>query len=409
MKRLMHIIESFTTSLTQTMSVDEVCWELTKKVIAHVGFEDCVVYLFDEKRGVLVQVAAHGPKNPIDLDIYEPITIEPGKGIVGTTFECGTAQIIPDTRLDARYILDDQMRLSEIAVPIMSEGRPMGVIDSEHSQVDFYTEEHLVMLSTLAAIASTKIVQIRALDEIARSNRSLQKRSEELQHKNAELELLNSQLDEIIYSITHDFRSPVLAAIGLADMIHANPSSHIDSFPMLSASMHKLDGILQGIHLYYQNKRKPIEIVLFRPCELVQNVYETLHHTNKQSFHFNNQVDPNLSVESDKFRFRLIIRQLLQNAFHYGFLDRQVNAISVSAYTENMHLVIEVSDNGPGIPESLLLNNQSMLKRGNVNSTGLGIGMAMMREAAQKMNGAIIFENTRPRGMRARLMLHSAI
>jgi C4-dicarboxylate-specific signal transduction histidine kinase len=74
-----------------------------------------------------------------------------------------------------------------------------------------------------------------------------------------------------------------------------------------------------------------------------------------------------------------------------------------------MHLVIEVSDNGPGIPESLLLDNQSMLKRGNVNSTGLGIGMAMMREAAQKMNGAIVFENTRPRGMRARLMLLSRI
>jgi hypothetical protein len=33
----------------------------------------------------------------------------------------------------------------------------------------------------------------------------------------------------------------------------------------------------------------------------------------------------------------------------------------------------------------------------------------MMREAAQKMNGAIVFENTRPRGMRARLMLLSRI
>ena len=48
MKRPMHIIESFTTSLTNTMSQEEVCWELTKKVIAHIGLEGCVVYLFDE-------------------------------------------------------------------------------------------------------------------------------------------------------------------------------------------------------------------------------------------------------------------------------------------------------------------------------------------------------------------------
>jgi len=404
----MHIIESFTTSLTNTMSEEEVCWELTKKVIAHIGFEDCVVYLMNEKRKVLVQVAAHGPKNPIDLDIFEPITIEPGKGIVGTTYQTGVAQVIPDTRLDVRYILDDQMRLSEIAVPIMNEGRPIGVIDSEHSQVNFYTEEHLIILTTLAAIASTKIVQIRALEEIAKSNRSLQRRSEELEQKNSELELLNGQLDEIIYSITHDFRSPVLAAIGLTDLIYANPQKHLDSFPMLSASMHRLDGILQSIHLYYQNKRRPIERVLFRPWEIVQNIYETIHHANKTSFHFSNDIDPNLTLESDKFRFRLIIRQLLQNAFHYGIHDRQVNVLRVWNDTSALNVVICVVDNGPGLSPDLLSDNRSMLKRGSVNSTGLGIGMAMMREAAIKMDGEIIFENNKPSGTIARLSLRNA-
>lgn len=399
----MHIIEAYTTSLTNTMSQEEVCWELTKKVIAHIGFEDCVVYLYDPKREVLVQVAAHGPKNPIDLDIFEPITIEPGKGIVGTTFVSGEAQIVSDTRLDDRYILDDQMRLSEIAVPIISEGKAIGVIDSEHSQVDYYTEEHLIILSTLAAIASTKIVQIRALEEIARSNRSLQRRSEELQIKNDELELLNSQLDEIIYSITHDFRSPVLAAIGLADLIHTNPSKHLDSFPMLSASMHKLDGILQSIHLYYQNKRRPAEVTLFRPWELVQNIYETINHVNKSAFHFNNDIDPNLTVESDKFRFRLIVRQLFQNAFHYGLVDRNISMLRVWARQIDDGPVIYVQDNGPGLSEELLRQNQSMLKRGSVNSTGLGIGMAMMREAALKMGGKMEFENVKPHGTMARI------
>ena len=405
MKRLMQIIESYTTSLTNTMSQEEVCWELTKKVIAHIGFEDCVVYLFDEKKSALVQVAAHGPKNPIDLDIFEPITIRPGTGIVGTTFETGVAQIVRDTRMDNRYILDDQMRLSEIAVPIISEGKAIGVIDSEHSEVDFYTEEHLIILTTLAAIASTKIMQIRALEEIARSNRSLQKRSEELQSKNDELELLNRQLDEIIYSITHDLRSPVLAAMGLADMIRSNPGKHLDAFPMLSASMHKLDGILQSIHLYYQNKRKVTEREVFRPWELAQNIYETIQHANKSSFHFTNAIDANLSIESDKFRYRIIVRQLLQNAFHYGLLPNQENTIEISSEKEGGHLRIRLRDNGPGLSSDLLKDSESMLKRGSVNSTGLGIGMAMMREAAIKMNGKIEFSNATPTGTIACLWL----
>jgi signal transduction histidine kinase len=297
------------------------------------------------------------------------------------------------------------MRLSEIAVPIINEGKPIGVIDSEHSQVDFYNEEHLIMLTTLASIASTKIVQIRALEEIARSNRSLQKRSEELQVKNEELELLNSQLDEIIYSITHDLRSPVLAAIGLADMIYTNPELHLGSFPMLSTSMHKLDGILQSIHLYYQNKRKESERVLFRPWELAQNIDETTYHENKSSFQFTNGIDSNLVIESDKFRYRLIIRQLLQNAFHFGMLAGQNNRIDISGSDDSGYIVITLSDNGPGLSSDILNDNESMLKRGSVHSTGLGIGMAMMREAAKKMEGKIEFRNATPNGTEARLWL----
>jgi C4-dicarboxylate-specific signal transduction histidine kinase len=46
-----------------------------------------------------------------------------------------------------------------------------------------------------------------------------------------------------------------------------------------------------------------------------------------------------------------------------------------------------------------------MLKRGSVHSTGLGIGMAMMREAAKKMEGKIEFRNATPNGTEARLWL----
>jgi signal transduction histidine kinase len=287
----------------------------------------------------------------------------------------------------------------------MHQGKAIGVIDSEHSVVNFYTEEHLMTLSTLAAIASTKIIQIRALEEIARSNRSLQKRSEELQFKNDELILLNGQLDEIIYSITHDFRSPVLAAIGLVELIQGNPQKHLDSFPMLSSSMHKLDGILQSIHLYYQNKRRPAEKQLFRPGELVQNIYETIHHVNKSAFHFSNEIDPNLSLESDKFRFRLIMRQLMQNAFNFGIMDRQVGHLRIWNSVNHGEIIIYTQDNGPGLSADLIKDNQSMLKRGSVNSTGLGIGMTMMREAAVKLGGIIEFSNSMPQGTLARLIM----
>jgi signal transduction protein with GAF and PtsI domain len=44
--------------------VDEVLWLLTDEIVADLGFEDCVVYLADEKRETLRQVAAFGQKSP---------------------------------------------------------------------------------------------------------------------------------------------------------------------------------------------------------------------------------------------------------------------------------------------------------------------------------------------------------
>ena len=55
--------------------------------------------------------------------VHAPIEIEIGKGIVGYVARSGVAEIIPDTTLDSRYIVDDEKRYSEITVPLVSDGK----------------------------------------------------------------------------------------------------------------------------------------------------------------------------------------------------------------------------------------------------------------------------------------------
>ncbi|MEM9142039.1 MAG: diguanylate cyclase, partial [Bacteroidota bacterium] len=45
-----------------------ILWDLAKNCISKLGFIDCVVYLLDEKRDVMIQKAAYGPKNPKNLE-----------------------------------------------------------------------------------------------------------------------------------------------------------------------------------------------------------------------------------------------------------------------------------------------------------------------------------------------------
>lgn len=157
----LEVINQFATSLLKAKSIDDIVWTVAKNAIAELGYEDCVVYLVDEQQEYLIQKAAHGPKNPIDLDILNPIKIKMGEGIVGYVAKTQQGEIVNDTRTDARYILDDDRRLSEIAVPIIYDNRTIGVIDSEHHLENFYPEEDLNILVTIASMTATKLMQAR--------------------------------------------------------------------------------------------------------------------------------------------------------------------------------------------------------------------------------------------------------
>jgi signal transduction protein with GAF and PtsI domain len=63
---------------------------------------------------------------------------------------------ISDTRKDSRYRADEMVRLSELCVPIMLNGELIGIIDSEHPEVNWYNETHVYILNTLASMIATK-------------------------------------------------------------------------------------------------------------------------------------------------------------------------------------------------------------------------------------------------------------
>ena len=157
LERRLNIITYFSQSVFRRNTVDDVLWDIVSNCINRLGFEDCVIYLVDEKRNMLVQKAAYGNKNIDDETIKDPIEIPIGKGIVGTVAATGKPELISNTRLDDRYIVDDHARLSELAVPIFAEGNLIGVIDSEHSDAGFYDNYHLEILQDLAIISGTKI------------------------------------------------------------------------------------------------------------------------------------------------------------------------------------------------------------------------------------------------------------
>lgn len=156
------VIRYFSASVHEHQTIDSILWDVACNCIGRLHFEDCVIYLLDEKRNILVQKAAYGYKSPDDYIIKDPIEIEPGQGITGTVALTGKPEIIPDTSKDSRYIPDGAVGLSEIAVPIIAEGKLLGVIDCEHSKKEHFTQRHLNILTTIATLCANKIIKAKA-------------------------------------------------------------------------------------------------------------------------------------------------------------------------------------------------------------------------------------------------------
>ncbi len=168
------LLNEFARLLLEADSESEVAWTIVKQAIAHLDFEDCVVYLNNPEKNELIQTAAFGPKNPAYFDILNPIKIEVGTGIVGTAASLQQVQKVNDVSLDDRYIVDDLARSSELAIPMLFKGECLGVVDSEHSSTHFFTDRHCQILSTVTDLAAARIAHIRGLDALKKTQKAFQ-------------------------------------------------------------------------------------------------------------------------------------------------------------------------------------------------------------------------------------------
>lgn len=177
------ILIYFSASILEKETEQEVFWDLAQNVIARLGFIDCVIYKVNPRARKLIQRAAHGPKNPKQRKIMEPMEIPLGSGITGFVATTGVAERIGDTDIDPRYIVDDDRRRSELTVPIIVKNKVIGVIDCEHPQKDYFTEQDLKIVKAIASICAIKLKQLEAQKTVK------QKESKLLQAKHQLAEL----------------------------------------------------------------------------------------------------------------------------------------------------------------------------------------------------------------------------
>jgi sigma-B regulation protein RsbU (phosphoserine phosphatase) len=162
---LLKSVENLNASLELEAGLEGVAERLRRSI----PFDTFAVLLFDELGRDLRFRFALG----VDAEIVEHWRFGRGQGIVGTVAATGETRVARDVRLEPRYVCLDHRVLSEVAVPLVSKQRTIGVLDVCSFREDFFTAEHLQVLQLVAGHLATAIENSRLYANLRRQTQIL--------------------------------------------------------------------------------------------------------------------------------------------------------------------------------------------------------------------------------------------
>jgi len=405
--RYLEVLHDFALSQVNLNTLDEILWNVAKTAIAKLGFVDCVIYLLDSDNSTLIQRAAHGPKNPIAQDILHPITIPVGDGIVGAVAKTGKVELIPDTRNDSRYIIDDTTRLSELAVPIIHQEQVIGVLDSEHPELDFFTEDHMQLLMTIASLAATRIDTAIAMEHLESTierlratENSLEVKAEELQQAKLNAERASKEKSRFLANMSHEIRTPMTSIVGYADLLTRPDQSDEKKDEWAEQVRRNADHLLDLVNNVLDLAK--IESGELQPdlgiCEfdvLVSDVCALMQpHASKKGLEcvVEARGPLPLTIETDALRLRQALVNLLSNAIKFTDNGKIIIGLQSTANigSGQLDLTIELEDTGIGIEADQLeqiFQPFTQVDKESGASMGTGLGLSITRNFARILGG----------------------
>jgi len=212
--------------------------------------------------------------------------------------------------------------------------------------------------------------------------------------KNSELIKVNQELDRFVYSASHDLRAPLSSMAGLIHLAQRDQSEAQTYLSLMDERVKVMDNYIKDIVEYSRNARLELTLTLVNLKSVVEEVVNTLKYSIDSSrILIEIKIDSGLRLRTDESRLRVILNNLISNAFKYMAMFKAQPRLTVKASKHVGHCLISIEDNGIGIRQEHQVKIFDMFYRANDSVQGSGLGLYIAKETADKMNGKISFES----------------
>lgn len=230
----------------------------------------------------------------------------------------------------------------------------------------------------------------------------ISRRTEELKKQNLELKKINTDLDNFIYTASHDLKAPIANIEGLVAALYDSQLDEdsrqtilnlmVDSIVRFKNTIQDLTEISRA-----QKENHPGELVNF--SEVLDDVQLVLKEQIKES---GVEFEIDLKVEKVLFsrkNLRSIIYNLISNAIKFK-RSEVVPYIHVKSYKDHGYIYLEVSDNGIGFNNEQQEKIFHMFKRLHDHVEGTGVGLYIVKRIMENADGTIEVESKVDEGTR---------
>lgn len=215
--------------------------------------------------------------------------------------------------------------------------------------------------------------------------------------RTAELNKTLKENESLLKVVLHDISSPLMTMRFYLSFLKSSPENEqtIEKAKKSQSAMEKIILEVKNIYGMKNNKsRAHLKPVAIEECfNDVNFIFAQKLEKKNIALIFNNQLSPNTKVLADQTTLtHSVLSNLVSNGLKFSFPNSEIH-VTASEFSNTV--VLEVKDQGPGIPErlikSILLNEDLESSEGTQGEFGSGYGLSIVKSFVDSYGGHIEF------------------
>lgn len=203
----------------------------------------------------------------------------------------------------------------------------------------------------------------------------------------------NHEMNNFVYKASHDLKGPLASIIGVTNlaMTEVKDDYALKFVNFVNDSTKRLDSILQDLLEISRVTHGTVKVQKVDVPALMQEIINSLKHAeHSRNVDFNMEVKGKNYIYTDRKMLVSVLQNLVDNAIKYKN-ERKKPYVHVNINDYRHGLMIEVKDNGVGIPDKLQAKVFDMFFRGSERSKGTGLGLYIVKNSIKKLGGFVDF------------------